>query len=624
MKWTLFLAFFGLFGFIPTVAAEEIANSVLSSCIKATVKIGTMNGQGTVISTGTGTIFDQRGYILTNFHVVGNRYNGELSHPNGKVLLATISSAREVAKYNWEGQVVRADPRLDLALIRIKRDRNGNEVKGNPFPAIPIGNTNDLPDAAKVWVLGYPSGVRTVNITTGRVSGFEINLDNEVTMFRTDAEINPGNSGGLMVNSSGELIGIPTLVTLEDNQRVYETIGFARAVNRIPEDWFTTLSQGHIDDYQRLGTSVIPENNPIRERMIGDQFILNRPEVWFFKAPEKPGKIISSKPLLMDITSVDKNGAIKDLVRSNGYATTIEIKEGDGKNNILGIFFRQKTVGDNPLEFEIYFEPKPDIPFPIPTFDSRRKLYTVLDQKRLDIEQTEEALKQATNPIYMAIYEDVKTGLEEKKEMNYTAQAIDRVWLEWQKQGMNADESILFLHSMDEKYINVKVGTEKAAKYDITNKELHRILVTHYSPNISKNMDRALSSTVVALEQILKEKQGSPKPKPDPEPVLNINGKLINAISRTPIQGIIVLGKPDVDILQMLEDSNEGKISDEQLFMHLTLIQTQTDGVFSIGNMPLGDYVGIAISKGYLTTPFQVTPKPDQTDYDLGNIGLRP
>jgi serine protease Do len=138
---------------------------------------------------GTGVIVDERGYIVTNRHVVGANRTVEVRLHDGTRLL---------------GEVVMNEPRWDLAVVRVQPDRK--------LVALPLAPTDDLMVGEDVVAIGHPFGFANT-VSTGIVSAIhrEVTLTPQATvhgLIQTDASINPGNSGGPLLNVNGELIGI--------------------------------------------------------------------------------------------------------------------------------------------------------------------------------------------------------------------------------------------------------------------------------------------------------------------------------------------------------------------------------------------------------------------------------
>jgi S1-C subfamily serine protease len=161
--------------------------------------------------TGSGSIIDSKGHILTNFHVVQGAQ--EL-----KVTLADKSS--------YDAQVVGADPDNDLAVIKI-------DAPAQKLHVVKLGSSQKLSIGQKVLAIGNPFGLDRT-LTRGIISGLgrPLKTGNGRTVdnvIQTDASINPGNSGGPLLNSQGELIGVNTAIYSPSGGSV--GIGFAVPVD---------------------------------------------------------------------------------------------------------------------------------------------------------------------------------------------------------------------------------------------------------------------------------------------------------------------------------------------------------------------------------------------------------
>ncbi len=158
---------------------------------------------------GTGVVIDERGYVLTNQHVV-DRVNGV------EVVLADGSS--------YPAAVVQQDPAMDIAILKVDA--------GRPLTAISIGSSADLMEGETVITIGNAFGYENTK-SVGIISALGRNVtlsDDQVyrNLIQTDACINPGNSGGPLVNIDGELIGINVAV-----RAGAQGIGFALPIDDV-------------------------------------------------------------------------------------------------------------------------------------------------------------------------------------------------------------------------------------------------------------------------------------------------------------------------------------------------------------------------------------------------------
>ena len=160
-----------------------------------------------VKGVGSGFIFDERGYILTNYHVI----------EGAKKITVTLTDGRV-----FEGKLVGAYRSLDIAVLKIEA---GNLV------AAKLGNSDKLRVGQRVFAIGNPFGLAGgPTVTSGVISAIKRTIRSERGVFRnlvqTDAAINPGNSGGPLVNVNGEVIAINTAII-----PFAQGIGFAIPIN---------------------------------------------------------------------------------------------------------------------------------------------------------------------------------------------------------------------------------------------------------------------------------------------------------------------------------------------------------------------------------------------------------
>jgi S1-C subfamily serine protease len=157
---------------------------------------------------GSGFIIDHDGHILTNYHVIAEARQVEVTLHNRKKYRATV---------------VGTDRSHDLAII---------QIKAPDLASMTLGDSKNLQVGQKVYAIGNPFGL-SGTLTSGIVSSIRSVQEPEgVTIdeaIQTDAAINPGNSGGPLLNSRGEVIGINTMIASNSGQSA--GIGFAIPIN---------------------------------------------------------------------------------------------------------------------------------------------------------------------------------------------------------------------------------------------------------------------------------------------------------------------------------------------------------------------------------------------------------
>ena len=219
---------------------------------------GTMRERG----QGSGVLIDRRGLVLTNAHVV--------DHVDA--VSVTLADGRQV-----DGSVQGADPVTDLALVKIPAQRDLEPARLGDSEALEVGD----------WAiaLGSPYGLERT-VTLGIVSSLHRNInslgfsDKRLDLIQTDAAINPGNSGGPLVNASGEVIGINTLVRSGPGAG----LGFAIPINlarRVADQ----LADGGQVVHPYLGVQLVP----LTARLARDN---NRDPGALLQLPERDGALV--------------------------------------------------------------------------------------------------------------------------------------------------------------------------------------------------------------------------------------------------------------------------------------------------------------------------------------------
>src|SRR5215510_4955887 len=156
---------------------------------------------------GSGVIFDKRGLILTNFHVIKG---------------ADEITVKMADKREYTGQVVGTDPKTDIAVVRFQPDRE--------LTIATLGNSDALRVGEWAIAIGNPFGLDQT-VTVGVISATgrsDVGVATYENFIQTDASINPGNSGGPLLNLKGDVIGINTAIVAAG-----QGIGFAIPINMV-------------------------------------------------------------------------------------------------------------------------------------------------------------------------------------------------------------------------------------------------------------------------------------------------------------------------------------------------------------------------------------------------------
>ena len=187
-----------------TKTAATVGPAVVGISNKAQGNFGLQD-----VDSGSGIIFDSKGYIVTNNHVIDKASKITVKLSSGKVL---------------DAKVVGTDPRSDLAVIK---------VDATNLPIAKFGDSSKVSVGDTAVAIGNPLGEEFAGtVTAGIISAVnrQINYGGSIyKLIQTDAAINPGNSGGALANSNGEVIGINSLkLGASENA---EGMGFAITIN---------------------------------------------------------------------------------------------------------------------------------------------------------------------------------------------------------------------------------------------------------------------------------------------------------------------------------------------------------------------------------------------------------
>ena len=328
----------------PTVATDEQNNvEIYQAYSPGVVNITNTMVQQTIFGaypsegTGSGSIIDEKGYILTNYHVVQSSTQLEVQVENDK----------------YPATIVGTDRDNDLAVIKIEPPRDHH------LTVIKLGTSKGLRVGQKVLAIGNPFGLQRT-LTTGIISGLERPLRDPSARrtingaIQTDAAINPGNSGGPLLNAKGEMIGINTAIQANAGGGSIG-IGFAVPVdiaNKIVPD---LISKGYVSR-PWLGISMLPLDKrtarqlklPVEEGLLVGEVYRNsgaaqaglrgavlREDIWGNSVLQQLGDVIVSIDGKKVANADDLQNALQDkqpgqtvpiLLIRDGSQTTISVR----------------------------------------------------------------------------------------------------------------------------------------------------------------------------------------------------------------------------------------------------------------------------------------------------------
>ncbi|MBQ4342911.1 MAG: trypsin-like peptidase domain-containing protein [Erysipelotrichaceae bacterium] len=306
------------------LSVSDVAALVSESVVEIStesVMTNTFFSNYVTTGAGSGVVFTNDGYIVTNNHVIENSNAIEVTLKNGE---------------SYPAELIATDSKTDLAVIKIKAS--------NLIPAI-LGDSNALIVGEDAIAIGNPLGELGGTVTNGIISA----LDREVTvdgkkmnLLQTNAAVNPGNSGGGLFNRNGELIGI---VSAKSSGTDIEGIGFAIPVNDVKEVVVQLIENGYVSGRPALGVSVIDINSIQLAMQYGvRQYGVYIAEVIEGSAAEKAGLQSGDMFIAMDdlvIESFEDLSAALDS-HSVGDAVTFQIKR-DGRMIDVDVTLQENT-----------------------------------------------------------------------------------------------------------------------------------------------------------------------------------------------------------------------------------------------------------------------------------------
>jgi S1-C subfamily serine protease len=197
--------------------------SATNNSIESVVSVYTYGGNRSYAnnSIGSGVIFSEDGYIVTNTHIISGNQLIKVKLHNGEEIDANL---------------IGADVNADIAVLKI----NSNSV----LKPINVSNSDDLKIGDKVLAIGNPYGIG-ISVSSGIISATGRDYGNPyLELIQTDAAINPGNSGGALINENGNLIGINTKIFSRTG--AYQGLGFAIPSNNIVQIASEIIQYGEI------------------------------------------------------------------------------------------------------------------------------------------------------------------------------------------------------------------------------------------------------------------------------------------------------------------------------------------------------------------------------------------
>lgn len=206
---------------VPKPATPLLEQTMQSVVMVMAVDI--VNGQLHSVSSGSGTIVNSKGMLITNTHVI---YDSVRRRMHDLFIVGRFRGLDKPPEFVCAGSTADAEFIVDIDIARLQcdRDRSGEPWKTSSWPAISLPDPSNLRPVVgqSVWVLGYPlSTLGSLQVSSGRTTEWnnDESLQPSDTYSKTNAYFSHGISGGAQINAEGEFIGVPSAFRLRTSKR---------------------------------------------------------------------------------------------------------------------------------------------------------------------------------------------------------------------------------------------------------------------------------------------------------------------------------------------------------------------------------------------------------------------
>lgn len=302
---------------------------------------------------GSGVIVDERGFIVTNNHVVAGFDKGRIE--------VTLQKGE-----TYEAKIVGSDPKTDLAIIKIE---------GGPFQTSEFGDASKMHVGDWALAIGSPFDYQqTVSagiigaIGRKHVNPFLESQFSQEDFIQTDVAINPGSSGGPLVNLRGEIIGINSAIITKSGG--FQGIGFAISSSIAKKVAKDIIEKGHVMRGY-IGVAMLDINEPLAISLglessdeVLSYYGLNTKNgsfvarVWTNTPAENGGMIPGDVIITMDnkevknsddlqqiIRGLNVDSSVETIVMRNGIEKSLNIKIGEQPDNLNGLEYTSVRIG---------------------------------------------------------------------------------------------------------------------------------------------------------------------------------------------------------------------------------------------------------------------------------------
>ena len=303
-------------------------NSVVSINITATSDPNFFGQTTQTAGAGSGFILTPDGYIVTNYHVVGDADTVKVTLYNGD---------------SYDAQYIGGDEDYDIAVIKIE---------ATDLPNVTLGNSDSLNVGDHVLAIGNPLGELTFSMSEGIASSVNRAIDVDGTpfnMIQVTAAINPGNSGGPLFNEYGEVVGIVSAKYSSYASQSVEGLGFAIPINDAIKVAQELLENGYVTGRPYLGITYLA----VTDAQTASQLGVNAYGVYVVEVvkggpAEKAGLQAGDRIVSVDGTEIASKDDLGTLMQKHAAGDTLSITIArEGQMQTVNVTLGEKTASNS-------------------------------------------------------------------------------------------------------------------------------------------------------------------------------------------------------------------------------------------------------------------------------------
>ena len=315
----------------PMTDAELYAanvNSVVSINITATSDPNFFGQTTQTAGAGSGFILTPDGYIVTNYHVVGDADTVKVTLYNGD---------------SYDAQYIGGDEDYDIAVIKIE---------ATDLPNVTLGNSDSLNVGDHVLAIGNPLGELTFSMSEGIASSVNRAIDVDGTpfnMIQVTAAINPGNSGGPLFNEYGEVVGIVSAKYSSYASQSVEGLGFAIPINDAIKVAQELLENGYVTGRPYLGITYLAVTDAQTAQQLGvNAYGVYIVDVTKGGPADQAGLKAGDRIVSVDGSEIAAKDDLGTLMQNHSAGDTLSITVArDGQMQTVNVTLGEKTASNS-------------------------------------------------------------------------------------------------------------------------------------------------------------------------------------------------------------------------------------------------------------------------------------